>query len=128
MPEYADVPDSIMDELRTICLGLPETTEAQAWAGRRWLIRNRTFAHVLSVDRAEGPVTVLTFRSEGAELDVLRACGHPFFQPGWGSNTVGMVLDTGTDFTEVSELLTDSYCILAPKKLAATIARPQDGE
>jgi len=131
MTEYADVPPSVMEELRAVCLGLPETSEEQAWAGRRWTVRRRTFAHVLAVDSPDGPSIVMTFRSSGDELDALRSMGHPFFRPGWGTNTVGMVLDVdpsgsaaAIDWTEVRELLTESYCILAPKKLASQVPRP----
>ncbi len=67
---------------------------------------------------------MVSFRSAGAELAALRASGHPFFRPGWGDNVVGMVLDGGTDWDEVAELLTESYCIMAPKKLAALVDRP----
>lgn len=124
--EYVDVPLDVVAELRSVCLGLPETFEEQAWAGTRWRIRTRTFAHVLTIDSVNGPVTVMTFRSSGPELDVLRRAGHPFFVPGSGADTVGMVLDAGTDWDEVAELLTESYCILAPKKLAALVDRPID--
>jgi hypothetical protein len=122
--DYADVPDSMLAELRAVCLGLPATTEQQAYAGRRWVVRKRTFAHVLCVDDERGPKVVMTFRSSGAELAALWAAGHPFFRPGWGTNVVGMVFDDDTDWGEVAELVTDSYCILAPKKLAALVERP----
>jgi hypothetical protein len=122
--DYADVPADVEARLRALCLALPETSEEQAWSGRRWCIRRRTFAHVLTIDSEEGPTTVMTFRSEGPELEVLRASGHPFFRPGWGTNTVGMVLDGEVDWDEVSELLTESYCVLAPQKLAARVDRP----
>jgi hypothetical protein len=128
MVEYSDVPDEVIAQLRSVCLGLPETGEEQAWAGRRWVIRRRTFAHVLQVDSPEGSATVMTFRSSGDELDVLWRSGHPFFRPGWGTDVVGMVLDGGTDWDEVAELLTESYCILAPKKLVALVDRPEAGE
>lgn len=116
MVEYADVPGQVLERLRAICRDLPEAYEEQAWTGRRWRIRNRTIAHVLTVDRAEGPVTVLTFRSAPPELDALRHAGHPFFRAGDG-DTVGVVLDSVTDWAEIAELLADSYCLLAPKKL-----------
>ena len=77
--------------------------------------------------RPLGPSTVLSFRSSGAELAALRASGHPFFRPGWGDNVVGMVLDGATDWGEVAELLTESYCIMAPKKLAALVERRSAG-
>ena len=42
------------------------------------------------------------------------------FRAGWGSNVVGLLLDDDTDWDEVVELLTDSYCLQAPARLATT--------
>jgi predicted DNA-binding protein (MmcQ/YjbR family) len=124
MTEYADVPPKILARLRKICLALPEAHEQQAWAGTRWRIRQRTFAHVLTLDRPTGPTTVMTFRSIGPELEVLWKAGHPFYKAPWGRNVVGIVLDGDTDWDEVTELLTDSYCIEAPKKLSGLLGGP----
>jgi YjbR len=124
--EYADVPVEVVTQLRSVCLGLPETVEKQVWAGTQWRIRNRMFAHVLTIDFADGPVTVMTFRSSGPELDALRGAGHPFFRPAWGANLVGMVLDTGVNWDEVTELLIESYCVLAPRRLVEQVERPTD--
>lgn len=135
MPEYADVPLDVLAELQPICLGLPEAYEEEAWVGTRWRIRKRTFAHVLTVEsgadsahargaRADGPTTLVTFRSSGPELEMLRSAGHPFFYAGWGRDVMGMILEPGVDWEEVGELLTESYCILAPKKLVALVDRP----
>jgi hypothetical protein len=124
--EYADVPIEVVGELRSVCLGLPEAYEEPAWVGTRWRIRKRTFAHVLTVDSADGPVSVMTFRSSGPELDALRGAGHPFFRPGWGTNVVGMVLGADVDWEEVAELVTESYCVLAPKRLAELVYLPSD--
>ncbi|HEY3140926.1 MAG TPA: MmcQ/YjbR family DNA-binding protein [Acidimicrobiales bacterium] len=126
MPEYADVTPEVVAELRSMCLGLPEVYEEPAWTGTRWRVRKRTIAHVLTIDSADGPITVMTFRSSGAELEALWAAGHPFFRPGSGTNVVGMVLDENVDWEEVAELLTESYCVLAPKKLIAQVDRPTD--
>jgi hypothetical protein len=124
--EYADVPAEVVAELRSVCLGLPETVEKQAWAGTQWRIRNQMFAHVLSIDFADGPVTVMTFRSSGPELEALRSAGHPFFRPAWGANLVGIVLDAGANWDEVTELLIESYCVVAPRKLVEQIDRPSE--
>jgi predicted DNA-binding protein (MmcQ/YjbR family) len=126
--EYADVPEAVLAELRAVCLGLPDAYEEQAWTGRRWRVRTRTFAHVFTLDSEDGPSTAMTFRSAGEELDVLRRSGHPFFAAGWGADVMGMVLDADTDWTEVTELLTESYCLLAPKKLTALVDRPPSPE
>ncbi|HET8641902.1 MAG TPA: MmcQ/YjbR family DNA-binding protein [Pseudonocardiaceae bacterium] len=135
LPEYADVPLAIVAGLRSVCLGLPEAYEEPAWVGTRWRVRKRTFAHVLAVDpegppayarasSTDGPVIVLTFRSPVDELDALVAGGRPFFKVSWGADVLGMTLDEGADWEEVAELLTESYCLLAPKKLAALVDRP----
>jgi YjbR len=137
MTEYAEVPSEIVAAVRSVCLGLPEAYEEPAWVGIRWRIRKRTFAHVLTVDSAHPPayaravgtdslVTVLMFRSSGPELDALRNAGHPFFAPRWRGDEVGMVIDADADWDEVAELLTDSYCVQAPKKLVEQVDRPTE--
>jgi predicted DNA-binding protein (MmcQ/YjbR family) len=120
MSAPADVPPEILDRLRPICLGLPEAYEEPAWIGTRWRIRGRTFAHVYTVD-AE---CRLTFRSPGDEIEGLVAGGHPFAKADWGDNVIRMELDGDVDWTEVGELLTESYLLLAPKRLAARVDRP----
>jgi hypothetical protein len=37
---------------------------------------------------------------------------------------VGIVLDAGAAWDEVAELVTESYCVLAPAKLVAVVDRP----
>ena len=135
MTDYADVPAEVLARLRAVCLGLPESYEEPAWVGTRWRIRKRTFAHVLAIDsewpsayvramRPDGPVTALTMRSPIPELDALTSAGHPFYRPDWGPNVLGMIVDADTDWVEVAELVTESYCIQAPKRLAAQVERP----
>ena len=129
-----DVEPVILDRLRPICLGLPETSEEPAWIGVRWRIRTRTFAHVYTVDPkrhqvyartvgTEEPLCVMTFRAPPEELAGLVGGGYPFFRAPWGTDVVCLVFGESVDWTEVGELLTDSYCVLAPKKLAALVGR-----
>ena len=104
MTDREDVPLEIVAKLRAVCLELPEAFEEAAWVGTRWRVRTRTFAHVLVIDSGwppayaraaacDGRITVMTFRSSGAELDALSNAGHPFFRPRWFPDIVGMVLD-----------------------------------
>ncbi len=122
-----DVPDDITARLRALCLALPDAHEEPAWVGTRWRVRTRTFAHVLVVetDGAE-PSVVLTFRATGDDLEMLRHAGPPFYELGWGRNALGMVFGPDTDWDEVRELVTESYCVLAPKKLVALVDRPSE--
>ena len=135
MTERSEVPADVVDELRSVCLDLPEAYEEQAWVGTRWRVRQRTFAHVLFLDggwppayaRAvgdDGPACLLTFESSGAELAALTAMGHPFFKPPWRPTVVGLILNPGMDWDEVTELLTESYCLQAPKALVGRVDRP----
>jgi hypothetical protein len=135
VPDSAEVPEEIVARLRAVCMALPEAYEEHAWIGTRWCIRRKTFAHVVQVDQgwppvyareagADGPMSVLTFRSSGAELDVLTEAGHPFFRPPWAPNVIGVVLVDDVDWDEVAELVTDSYCLLAPRRLAAAVEPP----
>jgi hypothetical protein len=137
MSDPGDVPPEILDRLRPICRGLPETYEEPAWIGVRWRIRKRTFAHVYTPDperhlvyaphlvAGEAP-TMMTFRVPADELLGLTGSGFPFFRAGWGRNVAGALLGDHTDWTEIAELLTDSYCEMAPKFLATRIALPPD--
>jgi hypothetical protein len=128
--ERAEVAPEILAALRERCLALPEVREERAWAGIRWCIRTKNFAHVVEIADgwppayaraagSDGPLTVLTFRSSGEELAVLSAAGPPFFKPVWFADIVGLALHDGTDWDEVGELVTDSWRVLAPKELVA---------
>ena len=96
----------------------------------RWSIRKKNFAHLVAIGDGRpaayaeaagtaGPATVLTFRSAGEELVALSATGPPFFKPVWFRDIVGLVLPddpVAVDWDEVTELVTESYRLLAPKR------------
>jgi len=135
----AAAPPRVVARLRAIGRRLPETTEEPAWVGTRWMIRGRNFAHVVAIAdgwppayaRAagdDGPRVVLTVRAAGMLYDTLRTAGPPFFVcpwgTRWGTHVIGMVLDARTAWDEVALLVTESYRLLAPKRLAAALTAP----
>ena len=133
MSEPGDVPPEILERLRPICRELPEAYEEMAWIGVRWRIRARTVAHVYTPDPERFPVyaahvvggeapTVMTFRVPLEDLLGLTAAGFPYFRAPWGNNVAAAVLGAHTDWAEIAELITDSYCEMAPKFLAARVA------
>jgi hypothetical protein len=112
---------------RHVCLALPDAYEEDAWVGTRWMVRRRTFAHVLEIvdgyppsfaasAGTDGPATVLTFRAAGHELDAVLAGAHSF-GPLWNRDDVGIRLDRHTDWDELAELVVESYRLRAPKTL-----------
>ncbi len=131
-----EAPAEIVERLRGVCLALPDAYEEDAWVATRWCVRKKNFAHVVLIEDGWPPAYVravgsdctqciLTFRSAGEELAALSAHGAPFFKPPWWTDIVGVVLDDATDWDEIAELVTESYCTLAPAKLAVLVDRPK---
>ena len=111
-----------MRRLRTLLLdGFPECVEERAWVGVRWRVGQATIAHVFG---GEDGRFRITFRAESDELMAFQHLGHPYFKTSWGGNVVGMVLDDESDWSELAELLTDSYCVQAPARLVKPVDRP----
>lgn len=129
MPRRIEPEPDVVRRLSAIALALPDAREEDAWTGVRWRVRSKTFAHVMVAQEGyesayrditgdAEPRTVLTFHATGEELLALTHAGLPFYKPPWSGTIVGLVLDDQTDWTEVAELLTESYRFCAPQKLA----------
>ena len=88
----------------------------------RWRVRSSTVAHLFG---GEDQLFRLVVHAEADEVVAFEHLGPPYFRAGWGRDVVGLVIDDDTDWTEVAELLTDSYCRQAPDSLAARVSRPE---
>ena len=60
-------------------------------------------------------------RAGPEEREALLSIGHPFFASRAGRDRIVVVLTDDTDWQEIRELVTESYRILAPKKLTALL-------
>ncbi|WP_166352274.1 MmcQ/YjbR family DNA-binding protein [Phytoactinopolyspora limicola] len=136
MRDSAEVPGGVAEHLRSLCLRLPECVEEAAWVGTRWRVGTRTFAHVVLVDSgwppayaravgADGPLVVLTFYAPDPDVEALSSYGPPFFRPPWAPNIMGVVLDPGTDWDDIAELLVESYRFRAPRRLSSQLEDPE---
>ena len=135
--EYADVPPEVLAAVRPICMALPEAYEEEAWVG-----------HAVADPEADlrpradggGPVATRPTRAPLARRGPPRSSrsGRPApswrcsDRPGTRTSTRGGAATSSawssnptTDWDEVAELLTESYCVLAPKKLVALVDRPE---
>lgn len=124
MAERPEVPEAMVARLREILAAFPKCLEDDAWVGVRWRVGQATVAHVFG---GEDQLFRIMFRAEPDEVVAFEHLGPPYFKAGWGGNVVGMIVDDDTDWDEIAELLTDSYCIQAPAKLAALVERPTVG-
>lgn len=115
------VPEEWVQRIDAVLGALPRCEQEAAWTGTRWRVGSATIAHVFG---GEDQVFRITLRGEPDEVAAFEHMGEPYFRSGWGGNVIGMVLDDDTDWQELGELLTDSYCIQAPASLADKVARP----
>lgn len=111
----------MVERVRAVVDALPRAHEESAWVGVRWRIGSATVAHLFG---GEDGLIRITLRGEPSEVAAFEHLGEPYFRAGWGDNVIGMILDDGTDWSEVRELLLDSYCLQAPENLAAMVQRP----
>jgi YjbR len=124
-----EVPENIFERVRALCLALPEVTvrvdysrireRSTAWS---FDIRRRSFCLLVArEDPAGRAVPLLVLRAEPGDRAALLAVGGPFFAPRAGRDRVGVLLTGDPDWKEIRELVTDSYRVLAPKKLTALL-------
>jgi len=119
--------DPRLARLSAICLALPEARrEPNAHTGvhAAFLVGSKKFAWYLDDHHGDGIVAVSVRVGRGANEDLIAEAPDRFYRAmymhhhGW----VCLRLDTGTvDWDEVAELVTDSYRMQAPRRLAALL-------
>lgn len=116
-----DVPAPYVRRIGEVLEALPECRRVDAWVGVQWRVGSTSVAHVFG---GEDQLIRIVFRAEPDEVMAFQHLGPPYFRAGWGRDVVGLVLDDDTDWEELAELLTDSYCLRAPAHLADRVPRP----
>jgi YjbR len=127
--EPVKIPEDIVERVRRLCLELPEVTVRidESLAGTRsraysFDIRRRSFCLLVAkADSGGNSVPLLVVRADPEQRDVWLSVGPPFFAPNSGRGRIGVLLTHGTDWEEIRGLVTDSYRVLAPKKLTALL-------
>jgi len=122
MVEPVGVDEQTLARIRAAVAALPEVVEdSDRWA-HSFKVRRRVVAYVFSIEdpRGETP-TMLVCNAQSDERAALLAGGHPYFAPNAGHDRLGVVLDQKSDWTQIGELLVDSYRLVAPRTLADSI-------
>lgn len=119
--ERPEVPREMIDRIREAVADLPSCDEEDAWVGVRWRVGTATVAHVFG---GEDGLFRIIFRGEPGEVMAFQHLGAPYFKTDWGRDVIGMILDDDTDWKELSELITESYCLIAPAYLVDQVSRP----
>jgi predicted DNA-binding protein (MmcQ/YjbR family) len=121
MGEKSGMSNKITDQLRAICLALPEATEKEAWGDPTFRVRDKIFA---MEKRGDGRVSVWLKAPEGYQEMIVAADPETYFVPpyvghkGW----IGIRLDKRPDWDEVAKMIERSYRLVAPKRLASRLS------
>jgi predicted DNA-binding protein (MmcQ/YjbR family) len=127
--EPVEVPEDIVDRIRTLCLALPEVTvrvdpslNTARSTAHSFEIRRRSFCLLVAREDSRGKsVPFLVLRADPDEREVLLSTGHPFYPTRTNRDRIVVVLSNDTDWEEIRELVIESYRVLAPKKLTALL-------
>ena len=118
--------DPRLTKLTAICAELPEAERVLYPPHAQFRVRKRTFAYFLDDHHGDGIVAV-SCKAPGSQPQALIDAnpGGRFYLPsylgprGW----VALRLDRDdVDWTEVGDLVTESYLQIAPKRLAALVS------
>ena len=118
MPARAS--DTCLARLSKICLALPEASRRMCQSHATFEVRKRVFAYFLNNHHGDGIVSLACRALPGDNTSLVAAQPERFYLPayigprGW----VALRLDRGAiDWEEVSEIVTMSYRLAAPKTL-----------
>lgn len=113
----------LLDRIRKICLELPEAYEEETWSTPTFRVRKKIFAMAADHDGAR----TVCMKALRDEQQALLSQGEPFFFPAYvgSKGWIGIDLRSPTvDWIEVSELIRESYRLVAPKKLSSQVGYP----
>ena len=109
-----------LGRLRTICLGLPETTERLSHGAPTFFVRGkRAFVMVLTDHHGDGRFAIWCAAPPGMQRMLVEADSERFFVPpyvghrGW----LGFRLDRALSWDELAGIVEDAYAEVAPAKL-----------
>jgi hypothetical protein len=107
--------------LTEIALSLPETKRQIYGSHAQFLVRKKTLAYFLDNHHGDGIVAVTCKVLPGDNKALAEAQPSRFYLPDYlaSKGWVALRLDRGkVDWAEVRELLSGSYALIAPKRLA----------
>ena len=117
-----------LEELRRLCLALPETTERISHGEPTWFVRGKKTFVMYADHHHDDRLAFWCAAPDGAQPALVAADPERFFVPpyvghrGW----IGVRLDVPVDWDEIAELVAEAYRTVAPQRLVAELdARPQ---
>jgi hypothetical protein len=117
-----------LPRLRALCLALPEAHEVEAWDAPTFRVKNKLFAMYSAASDTKhsgGRPGVWLKAAPGNQQLMIRDRPDRFFVPpyvgtvGW----IGVRLDKRPSWSEVAELVEESWRLVAPAKLVKSLGK-----
>ena len=127
MSEIVSIDGALLDQVRAVCLNLPEAVEAGGVGNPSFKVRDKIFAMQHGM---QGRPSLWVKAPRGFQEFIVGADPERCFVPryvghhGW----VGIYLDVPLEWDFVTQLVRDSYRMTAPKRLVAQIAAGNSSE
>lgn len=113
------IDETVMQEIREICLPLPEAEEVLAFGAPSFQVRAKKFVFMHAHDER---VAVWCKAEPGFQEAMVHTAPERYFRPPYlgGRGWIAMWVDPGSepDWDEVSEIIHISYRLIAPKRLS----------
>jgi hypothetical protein len=106
------------DDVRRIALSLPAATEKPSYGTPGFRVKDKLFARI----REEGDTVVVWVEDEAEKRGLIASEPSKFTTtPHYDGHPTVLVRFDGVDVEELTELLTESWRLRAPKKLLAEL-------
>jgi hypothetical protein len=113
-----------LQQLRKICMALPEVTERLSHGEPTWFVRDKkTFVTMDTNHHDSGHVAIWCAAPPGVQAQLVDEEPERFFVPPYvgGRGWLGVRVDTRVDWDEVAAIIEDAYRCIAPAKLVAQL-------
>jgi hypothetical protein len=115
---------TVTKRLRAVCLALPEVTERLSHGAPSFFVRDKKcFLMLLEDHHGDGRFAIWCAAPAGDQQLLVGTDEEKFFVPpyvghrGW----LGVRLNDGVDWDELTGIVEDAYCTVAPQKLVDTL-------
>ncbi len=109
---------AVLEQVRALCLALPDTIEVLAWGEPTWRVGGKQFAMFDTFHHGSPHLSVWLPAPPGAQAALIDADPHRFWRPpyvghrGW----VAIVVDDEPPWDMVAALLADAHRLIAPAR------------
>lgn len=120
-----------VDRLRALCLALPEVTEKVSHGEPTWFVKPGKSGKVfvmLADHHHDDRLAFWCAAPPGVQEELVAAGPERFFRPPYvgGRGWLGVWLDVppdpdDLDWSEIAEIVTDAYLVIAPRRLAEEV-------